>query len=691
LKKSTAICWLLAPLLFALMGFSFIRCNDIYQNDPDRYYHLALSRYMAESQQWIPRTLPQVTGLGWDQQFQDKEFLFHQLTAAAYRIGGETGTAGAVLALSLLCLLLTYWLCEGLAPPPVALALSLAMASNNYFLGRLSLLRPGVLAVFLFLLLLKAILSRKPWHAFASAALFALSYHALLFPVILLGIAALVFLLFPGDRKQEKRLVLLGFSGLVAGSLVNPYFPANILIAIQHMKIPSLMQGELASAQFGIELYPLSGVTFRNIFGLQIVAILLAAFSLNRAGKQRAELQNLLMLAVSALVLFSLTMQMPRVGEYLVPVSAALLACLYGLWDDQARARLAVLVGLCGYAAIRLCVIEMQPAIGTSNQVKTQARMEAARSIPDRNAAVFSCDWAPAPYLQYARPDLTFTDILDPTFLYFANPKLHYARQKFLDGFVADPVFLVDKVFHSKYVLCQSSAAIDQLQRDPDFTEIFPNSNTAKSLLSYAPRIFRLDSDSSAHFLTAFEASFFRDADGSNLRKLTPANKGSDGNVPATTDITYLDLLQVFGNAGAAGSSRGDALCALVQPDSLQLRRREGAKYIGLGGGRNIRVWRNGQPLYATVNAFTTNSRLQVLVPLAGGLKASDKLELIVCSAKDAAFWGLSLSFWSDSEIATICKRKAKGNGKDSIEPISWPYYGATGDTCLGPVIRAEN
>ena len=50
--------------------------------DPDRSYHYALSRVVAE--QGVPRTLPQVTGIGWDKAFFDKEFLWHQLTGLGY-------------------------------------------------------------------------------------------------------------------------------------------------------------------------------------------------------------------------------------------------------------------------------------------------------------------------------------------------------------------------------------------------------------------------------------------------------------------------------------------------------------------------------------------------------------------------------------------------------------------------------
>src|SRR5687768_5793418 len=54
--------------------------------DPDRFYHLGLSRLIAAS--GLPEVLPQVEDLGWGRYFPDKEFLFHALTGTASAAGG---------------------------------------------------------------------------------------------------------------------------------------------------------------------------------------------------------------------------------------------------------------------------------------------------------------------------------------------------------------------------------------------------------------------------------------------------------------------------------------------------------------------------------------------------------------------------------------------------------------------------
>ncbi|MBL8941291.1 MAG: hypothetical protein JNM69_42490, partial [Archangium sp.] len=46
--------------------------------DPDRHFHFAIARTWAEH--GVPKALPQVEGIGWNERFVDKEFLFHVVT-----------------------------------------------------------------------------------------------------------------------------------------------------------------------------------------------------------------------------------------------------------------------------------------------------------------------------------------------------------------------------------------------------------------------------------------------------------------------------------------------------------------------------------------------------------------------------------------------------------------------------------
>jgi hypothetical protein len=146
--------------------------------DPDRYYHLALSRLIAE-QGWIPKSLPQVEDLGWGNYFPDKEFLFHVLTGAAWSGGGSAAVLALVPLIGIALVLAVHSeLDRILKPLPAALISIVGSVATCGLLFRLVLLRPHLLAMLAFCLLVLAVLRERPRLAGLAAAAFALGYHA---------------------------------------------------------------------------------------------------------------------------------------------------------------------------------------------------------------------------------------------------------------------------------------------------------------------------------------------------------------------------------------------------------------------------------------------------------------------------------------------------------------------------------
>ena len=65
-----------------------------YMQEPDRYFHLGLSK--IEARYGFVASLPQAEDIGWNDRFQEKEFLFHALTSTAYKLGGEPAALAVV-------------------------------------------------------------------------------------------------------------------------------------------------------------------------------------------------------------------------------------------------------------------------------------------------------------------------------------------------------------------------------------------------------------------------------------------------------------------------------------------------------------------------------------------------------------------------------------------------------------------
>ncbi|MGZ3650875.1 MAG: hypothetical protein ACXWSC_06845 [Bdellovibrionota bacterium] len=110
---------LVVGFIAVAVGFAlFLKVKLVSDGDPDRYYHIALSKITAESGRPFLRSLPQVEDLGWGDYFVDKEFLFHEVTTLGYVIGGERGVEESSFLCSILCLMVFYFFAAGRIPIP---------------------------------------------------------------------------------------------------------------------------------------------------------------------------------------------------------------------------------------------------------------------------------------------------------------------------------------------------------------------------------------------------------------------------------------------------------------------------------------------------------------------------------------------------------------------------------------------
>jgi hypothetical protein len=80
---------------------------------------------------------------------------------------------------------------------------------------------------------------------------------------------------------------------------------------------------------------------------------------------------------------------------------------------------------------------------------------------------VYTCQWDAGAYLLFARPDLRFVDLLDPTFLWQAAPDKYLLRERLNRGASAQPQVDLRRAFRADYVLCGSTGLVAQMRSDP--------------------------------------------------------------------------------------------------------------------------------------------------------------------------------------------------------------------------------
>jgi len=449
--------------------------------DPDRYYHLALARLASVS--GLLRALPQVEDLGWGRYFPDKEFLFHLLTTLGYRAGGETGVLAVIPLLGTAIALTLYASLARVLPPWKAAVMTLLpLAASSRFLFRLMLLRPHVLAILCFCVLLWAVLGRRRLLACAAVFAFVLAYHAFYVPLIVIALSWPLRRTAANPEGLRLSWMVLALS---AGLLLNPYFPSNLIMALTHAWI-AIGVGMPADMQPGIEVMSLSvaqnfaldGAISLAPLGL---AILLACYALGiyRGGSERSNYRFLLALT---LVFAALALKTARATEYSIP--CMMLLAGYALRHfSSTRALLAA--GALFIAVQWSSSSTLIRNLGTAQVGYTKAAYLSAMTLfPDeaKGKKVFNCEWDAAPYILYAQPTMRFVDILDPALLWIHDPAKYAVRQRLIAGRSPAPVTDLRQQFKADYVLCASAAMNAQLKALPADFDLIASADTKPAL-----------------------------------------------------------------------------------------------------------------------------------------------------------------------------------------------------------------
>ncbi len=363
--------------------------QDFRHSDPDQYFHLAVARYQAATGNFTQ--LPQVKGMGWDKQFVDKEWLYHQFLQFAYRVGGESAVWGLAFVFCLLMLVSLYFLTYTLTKNKyLSLLAALTPLLSDTFVLKLMVLRAYVPAIALFFGLLTCLIRRQKWGVFLAALFFMQFYHAFYIPLSALLIMALM-------QKETRKLVLWGVMGLILGGVLNPAFPENIKLILLPFAIVT-EQFKATGLPFGPEQEPFRSdhlvLVFRFCFLFFIFAM--STWCLLWRGSERVrradsafEKQYVFISLLTAVYFLGLLIS-PRRQEYLVPLMSVFFVCTLVFWKNTLQ-----VLGFLGGTIIFIMVIA-RPYQGFSQQMQgfkdfNNAHFEILKSVPPR--PLFNCEW----------------------------------------------------------------------------------------------------------------------------------------------------------------------------------------------------------------------------------------------------------------------------------------------------------
>jgi hypothetical protein len=287
--------------------------------------------------------------------------------------------------------------------------------------------RAQAVAVIFLAAALHLLLSGKHKLLFALAFLYVWTYDG--FPLLLAVVGVYTAVEWLYERKLDARPLAWGAGGVLAGLVVNPFFPKNVVFAWQHV-VPKLFTA--TDIPVGSEWYPYETALLLENSAPMLALFAAALFALGWAGR-RMEKRTALALALAILFGFML-FQSRRFIEYFAPVTLLLAAFAFSSLyrpraEEDAGKRRFWLPALMALALAALIPFTANKAIQTMQATNDLHRYEAASAWLMENtppgARVFQTDWDDFPQLFFHNHANTYIVGLDPTYMLFYDAQLY--------------------------------------------------------------------------------------------------------------------------------------------------------------------------------------------------------------------------------------------------------------------------
>lgn len=455
---------ILLAAFFAGMAAVQFATRDLPDNDG--FYHIKLAYLMRTEGLKPPFPYLPLSILSADK-FYDHHFLFH-VALIPFTFGDlRAGAKWAAVLFSSLAFL-AVWVLLYRQKVPLAWLWALGLLGvSEAFLYRMSITRAQSLSLGLLALAMLWLLEGRTWRLAFLAFFYVWTYDAFPLMLALGGLHLLAVALI--ERRFEFRPLLFIAGGIVAGVIINPYFPANITFSIQHM-LPKLT--DATSVSVGNEWYPYDTGQLLNNSLPALIAFASGILALGLSGR-KMDLRTAFGL-LTALLFGLMLFEARRFVEYF-PAFALIFAAfawsplLADLWPDPASTADSVpwafpAFSLRTYLPVALLVLAL-----TAGMVRTlpAAQKSIRGSKPyylyagasnwlkqntPAGARIFQTDWDDFPRLFYYNTHNTYLIGLDPTYMQLYDPKLYDEWVKITQGDVPNPSGEILSTFGAHYI-----------------------------------------------------------------------------------------------------------------------------------------------------------------------------------------------------------------------------------------------
>ena len=469
---------------------SAICCGDF-----DGYYHIKWTRELWEATKsgrfppvfpWLPLTTLN------PKDYVDHHLLFHifQIPFAAFsdaRLGAKIGSAlfGSVAVLSCYWLLLRYRVRYAL------IWLIALLACSAPFLFRMNMAKAPPFAIIYLVVAVHLFFKRKYWPLLPLALIFSWTYD--LFVLLIMATVFWVITIAVTEKRFEWRPLLYVLVGCAAGMVINPYFPHNLQLLFEHIRI------KLTASDFdtkvGSEWYPYDSWEFLGNSAVACIAMLAGYIAFEPSERRRGHFPIFFLLFSTALMI--MTARWKRIAEYWPPFAVLFAGFSLQPWLQGYRpyltrlppdvqeelkpfldregervavsnsennwrevlqtigaATTALVLSIFLFFNLRSTVKEIGQS-ESHDYYRSGAEWMRTHILPGQ--IVFNTDWDDFPRLFYYDSSHYYVSGLDPSYLLDKNPDLSRLYDRITLGNEEDPGPLIRDRFGARYVFSDNA------------------------------------------------------------------------------------------------------------------------------------------------------------------------------------------------------------------------------------------
>jgi hypothetical protein len=501
-EEAVRIVYLIFGFVAILMIMTFLqtRTDAICCGDWDGYYHIKWSSMLWENFRhfkWLPtfEWLP-LTVLN-PKDYADHHFLFHLLQIPfLWFFAPVTAAKIATVFYSTLAIFSIYWLLFRYGIRYQIIWLALLLTCSNAFFYRMNMAKAPPLTIIITVLGIHLLFQRK--YVWLLPLMFAFVWTYSLFPLLWFAAIIWVLIIAWNEQRFEWRPLAYATAGMVLGNLINPYFPNNLYLFLEHFTEKFKIGSDFVVAVGG-EWYPYSGMELLMNFPIALVAMLIGyILFVPRAGKLPEKAAFFLTFTS---ILLAAQFRSKRFAEYFPPFAILFAAFSWNAFtapkaaelpeefqreidpyldaavpsEQQATWNLARKISI-WVLGVLLFLFWFYNLIGlhrwgfdepgmidniTTNEPDDKYRraMQWATGLDETGAPnipkgeiIFNCNWDDFPKLFFLDSEHRYVYGLDPNYLYAQNPELYKLVKDITEGRADDPAPLIRDKFGSRYI-----------------------------------------------------------------------------------------------------------------------------------------------------------------------------------------------------------------------------------------------